>query len=387
MRASSAIEGIYLHVPFCDGKCGYCAFYSLSGRTGDIDDYLDALDQELGAYGRGKPVLAPRTIYIGGGTPTLLTSRQLARLCAIPTRHLDLRRLKEWTVEANPGTLDDDRLAVLRAAGVNRISLGVQSLDDAVLARLGRRHTAAQAREACARIRAAGFRNWSLDLIGCVPGVTARQWAGTVRAALALGAPHVSVYALTSEEGSRLAGQVAAGDVALLDEDAQLACLHSAERVLRAAGYRRYEISNYARPGFECRHNVSCWRGESYLGVGCAAASFADHERWTNAADLDAYLRAVRRGKAPPREVERLSPETQAVERMIFGLRMAEGVEPGRILALPDGEVVESALGAHWVATFARLRREGLVRAAGDRWMLTTRGRDLADYVAVELMP
>ncbi len=465
MRASSPIEGVYLHVPFCDGKCGYCAFYSLSGRTGDIDDYLDALELELEAEsrlhcyrrrtagsksalarlgaGRPRPVdavgdcgtssmqaavspqvpLAPRTLYMGGGTPTILTVRQLARLCAIPARHLDLRRLKEWTVEANPGTLDAERLAVLKAAGVNRISLGVQSLDDAVLARLGRRHTAAQAREACALIRAAGFRNWSLDLIGCVPGVMARQWAETVRAAVALGPPHMSVYALTSEEGSRLAGQIAAGDAALLDEEGQLACLHTAEQLLRASGLRRYEISNYARPGFECRHNVSCWRGESYLGVGCAAASHANHSRWTNAPDLDAYLQAARAGSMPPREVERLTPETEAVERLIFGLRMAEGVEPAGILAaldarnaslpigvgrrrprravtgtqqarrgedavaLPGGSMEQSALGTHWATTFARLRREGLVRTLGGRRVLTARGRDLADTVAVELMP
>ena len=381
MHASTAIEGVYLHVPFCDGKCGYCAFYSLSGRTGDIDAYLDALDLELDAHCRRRPGLAPRTIYIGGGTPTLLTARQMARLCAIPRRRLDLRRLREWTVEANPGTLDDERLAVLKAAGVNRISLGVQSLDDAVLARLGRRHTAAQAREACARIHAAGFRNWSLDLIGCVPGVSPRQWTATVRAALALGPTHMSVYSLTSEEGSRLAGQMASGDVALLDDEAQLARLHAAERILRAAGLRRYEISNYARPGFECRHNVSCWRGEAYLGLGCAAASFVDCARWTNAADLDAYLGAAGRGEAPPREVERLAPETQAVERVIFGLRMAEGV------ALPPGDSNCPTLATHWTATFARLRRAGLARVAGGRWTLTARGRDLADYAAVELMP
>jgi oxygen-independent coproporphyrinogen-3 oxidase len=385
MRASSEVESVYVHLPFCDGKCAYCAFYSVAGRADAIDAYLAALDTELALRTRELPGLAPRTIYIGGGTPTLLSGAQLGRLCALLARRLDLRRVEEWTTEANPGTLDDGLLAVLKQAGVNRISLGVQSLDDEVLARLGRRHTAAQAREACARIRRAGFRNWSLDLIACVPGVTPRQWGATLHAALALGSPHFSVYALTSEEGSRLAGQVRAGAVRLLDDEDQLRQLHAAERVLRAGGLMRYEISNYARPGFACRHNVACWEGRGYLGVGCAAASYVNHTRWTNAADLDAYLAALGAGRLPPLETEILTPGTEAVERMVFGLRQAEGVVPELILA--GAGLTAGPLAAHWWSTLDRLRAEGLVRRTGARWRLTARGRDLADHVAVELMP
>jgi oxygen-independent coproporphyrinogen-3 oxidase len=385
MRASNEVEGVYVHLPFCDGKCAYCAFYSVAGRADAIDAYLAALDAELALRTRELPGLAPLTLYIGGGTPTLLSGAQLRRLCTLLSSRLDLRRVEEWTVEANPGTLDDQRLAALKTAGVNRVSLGVQSLDDAVLARLGRRHTAAQAREACQRLRHAGFRNWSLDLIACVPGVTPRQWGATLRAALALGSPHLSVYALTSEEGSRLNAQVREGSARLLDDEAQLRQLHAAERVLRAGGLARYEISNYARPGFACRHNVSCWQGRNYLGVGCAASSYVNHTRWTNAADLDAYLAALGAGCLPPRETEALTSGTEALERMIFGLRQAEGVAPVSILAAAGRD--DAPLGAHWAATLDRLRAEGLVRYAGERWRLTARGWDLADYVAVELMP
>lgn len=379
------VEGVYVHLPFCDGKCAYCAFYSVAGRADAIDAYLAAIDAELVLRSHELPGLAPRTLYIGGGTPTLLSAAQLERLCTLLARRLDLRRVEEWTTEANPGTLDDGRLAVLRAAGVNRISLGVQSLDDEVLVRLGRRHTAAQAREACERLRQAGFRNWSLDLIACVPGVTPRRWGATLRAALALGPPHMSVYALTREEGSRLDGQVRSGAVDLLDDEAQLRQLHVAERVLRASGMGRYEISNYARPGFACRHNVSCWQGGGYLGVGCAAASYVNHTRWTNAPDLDGYVAALGAGRLPPRESEILTPATEALERVIFGLRQAEGVAPASILA--ETGLVGAPLDAHWSATFDRLRSDGLVRRIGMRWQLTARGRDLADYVAVELMP
>lgn len=383
--ASPPVDGLYVHIPFCDGKCDYCAFYSVSGRDAATDAYLAALEAELVLRLRGQPRPVPRTIYIGGGTPTLLQASQLARLARMLARHLDLRRLEEWTVEANPGTLDAARLKVLKEAGVTRISLGVQAFDDATLRRLGRRHTVAQVHDAVLAIRAAGFVNWSLDLIACVPGVTARQWADTVRTAVALEPRHVSVYALTSEEGSRLAGQVSLGKVALLDDEAQLARLLAAERVLRAAGFGRYEISNYARPGFECRHNLDCWRGASYLGLGCAASSFVDHMRRTNAPDIDAYLAAYRAGVPPPGEEERLSPETEAVERLIFGLRMAEGVALPAVPAAAGGG--GAGLAARWAAALERLRRDGLVRRRGVNWFLTARGRDLADYVAVELMP
>lgn len=386
MRAPHGIEGLYVHLPFCDGKCGYCAFYSLSGRDAAMDAYLAALEAELERYGREWPGLAPSTLYIGGGTPTRLSAAQLERLCGGLAGRLDLSRLQEWTVEANPGTLDAARLSVLKAAGVNRISLGVQSLDDATLARLGRRHGAAQAREACASIRAAGFQNWSLDLIACVPGVSARAWAATVREAAALGAPHLSVYALTREEGSRLAGEVAAGRVALVDDEAQLRALRTAERILARAGLARYEISNYARPGHECAHNVACWNGEEYLGLGAAASSFVRPRRWTNAPDLDAYLEATREGRPPPREEESLAAETQAVERMVFGLRMRDGVAPARILA-DHGLAGDSALARHWRRVLPRLRAEGVARRRGAHWRLTRRGREVADYAAVELMP
>jgi oxygen-independent coproporphyrinogen-3 oxidase len=381
MSDSELIDGLYVHVPFCDGKCAYCAFYSVPYSIESADAWLRAVQKERALLSGGGAALTPRTVYFGGGTPSLLSLSQLERLLD----GVGTRKVEEWTVEANPGSLDAARLRLLTSYGVNRISLGVQSLDDRVLAFLGRRHTVAEAHAAVAAIQAAGVANWGLDLIACVPGVSRRQWGRTLEEALALGPQHVSVYALTSEEGSTLAGRVAAGGIRLLDDDDQLGMLALAEQVLCGAGYARYEISNYARSGRECLHNLSCWRGENYIGLGCAAASRVGARRWSNASDLKRYVEALEAGRLPPRDVEDLSPATDGLERLIFGLRMAEGVSLEAVLRGTGLEA--SPWATAWRVTLERLRGEGLLTLAGDRWTLTGRGVEVADHVAVELIP
>jgi oxygen-independent coproporphyrinogen-3 oxidase len=381
MNDSEVIDGLYIHVPFCDGKCAYCAFYSVPYTVESADAWLRALEGELSLTLGGRSGFAPRTVYFGGGTPTLLSRSQMDRL-------LDLVgdvRAEEWTVEANPGSVDVDRLCLLAARGVNRISLGVQSLDDRTLAFLGRRHTVADTHTAVAAIQSAGVVNWGLDLIACVPGVSRPQWEKTLDGALALDPSHISVYALTSEEGSALARRVADGGVQLLDEDEQLSMLASTEEVLGGAGFVRYEISNYARPGRECLHNLSCWRGENYIGLGCAAASRVGGRRWTNRPDLKSYVEALGQGQLPFRETEDLSPSTDGLERLVFGLRMAEGVSLEAVLQVTRLE--DSPVGAVWKRTLERLQGERLLTREDGRWKLTRRGFEVADHVAVELVP
>lgn len=368
MRSARDITGLYVHVPFCDGKCAYCAFYSVRYAPALADRYLDGLERELAA---ALP-LAPETIYIGGGTPTALSARQLTRLCRLIRDHVGVRRLSEWSVEINPGSVDAEKAAVLAAAGVNRVSLGAQSFDDRILHTLGRRHVAADTVKALAILRAAGIANIGLDLIACVPGCTRALWRKTLRQAVELATQHMSVYALTNEEGTRLNRAIGRGTTALLSEKAQLAMLDLAEAELTRTGFDRYEISNYARGSFACRHNVACWRGEQYVGIGPAAASHVGLKRWTNCADVHAYLKAIEAGGNPPRDVEVLTPELKRQERVIFGLRMAEGVTVDLASDYKD------ELGA--------LQADGLVDLHAGRWMLTVRGRNLADYVAVELM-
>jgi oxygen-independent coproporphyrinogen-3 oxidase len=368
------IQGLYIHVPFCDGKCHYCAFYSVPFSRERGAAWLSALKREAAAARSEFGPFSFSTVFLGGGTPTILPLDQLEELLGVVGQGCD-----EWTSEANPGSLDIDKLKLMKAAGVNRISLGVQALDDGVLRRLGRRHSVQDIHTAVEAIHATGFENWGIDLIACIPGVSVAAWRDTLRAAVALAPAHVSVYALTREEGTRLDRDHQAGKVAFLDDDDQLQMLDTAEEVLAASGLNRYEISNYARPGFECRHNLSCWRGGNYLGLGCAASSRVGLRRWTNEPDLDSYLTAV------TREVELLTPTMDAVERVVFGLRMTEGIDLEGILAACD--LTGSALESGWRKTLARLVGDGLVEPAGGRWRLTTKGQALADYVAVELMP
>jgi oxygen-independent coproporphyrinogen-3 oxidase len=380
MSASASIDGLYVHVPFCDGKCAYCAFYSVPFHAGRVDAWLAALQTEYRQALDEWGPLTPSTIYFGGGTPTLLDRPHLERLLQIGHGF----RAAEWSIEANPGSLDLGKLELLKTTGVTRISLGVQALDDRVLRFLGRRHTVADVRAAVAAIKTAGFDNWGLDLIACVPDVDRPQWGRTIREALAFEPRHVSVYALTSEEGSSLAGRLASGASRLLDDDEQLAMLADAEEMLAGADFRRYEISNYARPGYDCRHHLACWRGHNYIGLGCAAASRVGHRRWTNRPDLKGYIAAMSQDQRPPREEEILSPLTDATERLVFGLRMAEGVSLEDILGVTG--LMASPAASAWQSTLQRLEETGLLVHRDDRWQLTSRGRELADYVAVELM-
>jgi oxygen-independent coproporphyrinogen-3 oxidase len=362
---------LYLHIPFCDGKCGYCAFYSVRYDAGLADRLLAALEKELILSREAGIAPAAETVYSGGGTPSILSESQLERLCAMIRAQVPAPP-PEWTVEMNPGSVTASKLRIMVQAGVNRISLGAQAFDDRVLAAFGRRHSVADIVEAVTQVRRAGVENFGLDLIAGVPGFAAAVWREALDRAVALAPRHVSVYALTDEEGTRLNGAVARGETALLTDEEQLAALAAAEKVLTAAGYRRYEISNYAKPGFECRHHCACWRGGEYLGLGPAAASHVGLERWTNRPDLAAYLAALEQGRLPPRELDHLTPALKAMERVVFGLRMAEGIS--------------AAVAADYVPALRELRKKGLVTFRRRRWSLTARGRELADAVAVELM-
>lgn len=371
MKCNTRPAGIYVHVPFCDGKCDYCAFYSTAFEPVLADRWLAALESEM----RCCPYEAPfeiDTIFIGGGTPPLLGPRRLERLCSILRDFFPLRPGGEWSIEANPGTLTRETLEVLAAAGVNRLSLGAQSFDDRVLHCLGRRHSAADITRAFNLAREAGFLNVGLDLIACVPGVGPKTWQRTLEQAIALRPEHVSVYSLTFEEGTRLCTRQDAARLRPKTDRAQLADLRQAENVLSQAGFCRYEISNYARPGFECRHNLDCWRGNDYLGFGPAAASCDGLLRWINVPDLVAYIGALQAGSDPPRELDKLTPMIRAAERMIFGLRIAEGVP----LAAASG----------FARKLETLRVQRLVEQEAGCWRLTRRGLNLADAIAVELL-
>jgi oxygen-independent coproporphyrinogen-3 oxidase len=358
--------GIYVHVPFCAVRCGYCDFNTYVSTQGR-DGFAGAIAQELE---QARAQLGDRpadTVFIGGGTPSLLDPAELRTILAA----IELAPGAEVTSEANPESATRDWLQGAREAGVNRISFGMQSARRHVLAELDRVHTPGRVAEAVADARAAGFERLSVDLIYGAHGETDADWETSVRAALALAPEHVSAYALVVEPGTRLHARVRAREVPAPDDDALARRYELADDLLGAAGLPWYEISNWGEP---CRHNVGYWRGYDWWGAGPGAHSHLDGTRWWNLKRPLAWAARVRRGASPAAGSERLDAETRRFERVMLGVRLAKGLDPAE---LDDRGRAEAE----------RLRAEGLIAQGGPYLTLTRRGRLLADAVARRLTP
>ncbi|MCD8383870.1 MAG: radical SAM family heme chaperone HemW [Clostridiales bacterium] len=371
--------GIYLHVPFCRSKCAYCDFYSLPHREGDMDRYLAALTahlRETAPQAAGRRV---DTVYIGGGTPTLLGEKRLTALLRTVRRCYSLERDCEITLEANPESVTLPLLRTVRRAGVNRLSLGLQSANDNELRAVGRPHTFAQAQEAVRLARKAGIRNLSLDLIYGLPEQTMDSWQHSVEEALKLNPEHLSCYGLQVEEGTWLYDHIEDYDIA--DDDLQADMyLWMVER-LAAAGYEQYEISNFARPGRASRHNLRYWRLEEYVGFGPGAHSDFGGRRYSFVRDLDRYLSGIEDGSAIVDEDQLIPQEERRSEYIMLGLRTAEGI---------DGDFYSR----RYHMNFKPLERilegyaaRGLAqRQEGDRWRLTPEGFLLSNGIILDLL-
>jgi oxygen-independent coproporphyrinogen-3 oxidase len=380
-RTSPGTRALYVHIPFCETKCSYCDFYSLpGGRKGrEPETYLDALDRELAA--RAPAGFAPETLFVGGGTPTVLSPEEIRRLGAILRARCDLSGLREWTVEANPGTLDPARIDALLSSGADRVSVGVQSFDDRVLKSVGRIHDSAQARAAVRDLRAAGVPRISVDLLFAVPGQGRDTFARDLDEALALGTGHLSAYALLWEEGTTMLARERRGLVGREPEDLEREMLLDARRRLREAGFRPYEISNFARPGQECLHNLVYWRNDPYLGIGVSAASFVGGVRSSNVRDLRAYLERVEGGGDAAVESERLGPRGVLGETVMLGLRLEEGVRW-------DDLAARSGLDARALLAplVGRLSAGGLLAVDDGGFRLTEDGVPVADGIIAEFL-
>ncbi|MCE5326482.1 MAG: radical SAM family heme chaperone HemW [Planctomycetaceae bacterium] len=319
-------KALYIHVPFCLRKCRYCDFFSVAIDPRKAARFVCAAGAEM-EMRLAELAMPAESIFVGGGTPTALGAAMLEKLLAPLSGFADADT--EFSVEANPCSLNDAVADVLAAAGVNRVSIGVQSLADAELTVLGRPHKAADVARAVETVRRAGIENISLDLIYGVPGQDEASWRRSLKAALALKPAHMSCYALSVEEGTPLAADVAAGRLQPADEQTQKNCYYAAIETLAAAGLEHYEISNFARPGNRCRHNLTYWHNRPYLGIGPAAASYVAGIRRTNAPDLEAYLTALEdrnRPDFPPASAERLAGQAAYAETLMLGLRLIEGI-------------------------------------------------------------
>lgn len=368
----------YVHVPFCAHKCGYCDFASLAGADHLADRYLDALEREIARVGAPQPV---DTIFIGGGTPTRLDARQLERLLAAIRRWFPLAPGGEWTVEANPGTLDAAKVAVLADGGVDRVSLGAQSFQPDLLRALERNHAPDEVPRALDLIRPR-FDRWSFDLIFGVPGSTPAMWEADLETALALGPAHLSCYGLVYEKGTALWKQERAGRVRPVDEDAERAMYeHTIDR-LADAGLAMYEISNFARPGHESRHNLIYWANWAYFGVGLGAARYLRGVRSSNTRDLPAYLKRIEAGADPTGPTETLDPEDRARETAVLMLRRTvAGLDRAEFRA-QTGRDLDALAGD----ALPRHRAGGLLDDDGARVRFTREGLFLADTVLCDLL-
>jgi oxygen-independent coproporphyrinogen-3 oxidase len=367
--------GLYVHIPFCVHRCGYCDFVTWADRSPEVPAYLTALGAE--ARRRRFEVEGLETVFLGGGTPSLLGPDGLRRLLRQELAPLQPLKAREITCECNPESVNSALVEELLELGVNRVSLGVQSFLDHELETLERAHDAAVARSALELLRNAGMPRLSLDLIYGFPGQTLETWLHSLEIALELDPGHISFYGLTVEAGSRWGREGLPPELGLPDGDLQADMYQLGLEAVRAVGYQGYEISNFSRPGLECLHNLKYWRCEPVLGLGVGAWGYREGVRVHNSASLSEYLKDQSQGRGP-HDVTKLDFQTAARERVLLGLRLGEGVE---LEAHLEGEGL-----AHSLTVMEHFRGLGLVEVDSGHWRLTDRGRMLANEVMVEFL-
>lgn len=362
----------YVHIPFCTQICYYCDFSKVFIKNQPVDGYLAHLLQEFHSY----DIQKLRTLYIGGGTPTALSASQLEVLLEGLTKNLDLSMLEELTIEANPGDLDDDKIAVLKNSVVNRVSLGVQTFDDKMLKKIGRSHTEKDIYENIDRLKLAGFDNISIDLIYALPGQTMEQVKDNVAKAIALDIPHMSLYSLILENHTVFMNRMRRGKLPLPKEELEAEMFEYIIAELERAGFVHYEISNFSKQGFESRHNLMYWDNAEYYGIGAGASGYVDGVRYKNHGPIRHYLKAVEEGSARINE-EHLSQREQMEEEMFLGLRKKSGVSMARF-----EEKFERSFQELYGDIVKDLIQQGLMQVEGDCVRMTKRGLFLGDTVA-----
>lgn len=384
--------GIYIHIPFCRQKCFYCDFPSFAGKERMITPYLEALEQEMGQvrqklWDRGEAVLgsdgklAPRTLYIGGGTPTVLETVALPDVFYLLQKHIDVEHAGEITIEANPGTVDGEKLRLLRGFGINRLSLGVQSFDDGCLKAIGRIHSGQEAAEAVAEAQDAGFSNISLDLMYGLPGQDMAILGESVATALAMGVQHISIYGLQLEEGTAFDKMQQQGRLLLPSDELTEEMYDYITACLPGQGYHRYEISNFALPGYESRHNLAYWQDLPYLGFGSGAHSYWGDCRYQNPARIEVYMEEVFQGNAMCHVEEKVTEKAHMEEFCFLALRTAAGI-PLRRFAAVFGRDVHELYGKQ----IRRLVEKGLLLEDRERIYLSPLGMKYGNQVFAEFL-
>ena len=383
---------LYVHIPFCVRKCAYCDFLSAPADTQERTLYIDALTEEIRARKNDFTAYRVSTIFLGGGTPSILEGDDSARIFRALQENFDISDDAEITMEVNPGTVTEEKAASWRKSGVNRLSIGLQSADDRELKMLGRIHTYREFLDTWKIVREAGFENVNVDLISAIPGQNLRSWSETLRKAADLGPEHISAYSLIIEEGTPFYERYGDGSgededkgnhlPPLPDEDTEREIYKATEKILAEYGYHRYEISNYAKTGYECRHNLGYWERKEYLGLGLGASSLLSECRFHNTADMGKYLRLYENaGTDICEDIEHLSVEDQMEEFMFLGLRKTVGISVDDFRKAFGKEIREV-----YGEQMRKLEEQRLIEYSGNRVRLTERGTDISNYVFSEFM-
>ena len=379
------MPGLYLHIPFCDHKCIYCDFYSLppSGSAREdsarVSRFLGNLSHEIELRAEALAGRTIDTIFFGGGTPSLLAAEEIGRILVQLRDRFSVRSDAEVTLESNPGTVDAEALKAFRACGVNRLSIGIQSFDDEELRFLTRIHSAAQAEQTVAGARAANFTNINIDLMFGLPAQTPERWARTLEKALSFAPEHLSCYSLTVEPSTRLASLVAARQVIPVSHELDAELYEQTAQTLSRFGYEQYEVSNFARPGFRCRHNLTYWTHGEYLGFGPAAHSFVNGRRWWNVRSLHAYGDALEHGRAPVAGEETPTADQLMIEELFLALR-STGLDLPGFRGRHRGHVP-----AGFEERLEDIVRRDLAAIDGERLQLTAKGYVICDELCASL--
>lgn len=383
---------LYVHIPFCVRKCAYCDFLSAPADTQERTLYIDALTEEIRARKNDFNAYRVSTIFLGGGTPSILEGDDSARIFRALQENFDISDDAEITMEVNPGTVTEEKAASWRKSGVNRLSIGLQSADDRELKMLGRIHTYREFLDTWKIVREAGFENVNVDLISAIPGQNLRSWSETLRKVADLGPEHISAYSLIVEEGTPFYERYGDGSgededkgnhlPPLPDEDTEREMYKATEKILAEYGYHRYEISNYSKTGYECRHNLGYWERKEYLGLGLGASSLISECRFHNTADMGKYLRLYENaGTGICEDIEYLSVEDQMEEFMFLGLRKTAGISVDDFRKA-FGREIRAVYGEQ----MRKLEEQRLIEYSGNRVRLTERGTDISNYVFSEFM-
>jgi oxygen-independent coproporphyrinogen-3 oxidase len=376
------VESLYVHVPFCFHKCHYCDFYSITHQSPQrMEQFVDLILREAENWTRPPVTVRPRTVFFGGGTPTLLPLDAMSRLLAGLRERFDFSDVAEWTIEANPATVTDEYCRMLRTAGVDRLSFGAQSFNPGELKTLERHHDPEDVPRSVEIARDAGFKRLNVDLIFAIPGQSLESWSNNLERAIALGTPHLSAYGLTFEPNTPIAVKRRLGQMVQAEESLEVEMLRHARDRLAESGRPPYEISNFATAGEECRHNLVYWTGGNYIGLGPSAASHVEGWRWRNRPHLGEWERAVDSDVLPAIDVEHLLPTRRAGELAMLLLRLTRGLNFADFAARTGFDA--SAL---WSDQIDRFTRAGLLERDNRGFRLSERGLVVADALAAEFV-